>query len=954
MAIQTLQTIKNWFKTNLKPTQAQFWDTWDSFRHKYEKVPVEDVDGIDELLAEAINQIPTLNGNPNAISKFNSSGNGLENSSISDDGNKVLINEKLEIDSKSPSQSGLKFTNLKNEESAITGPVNIVTGITGYTNGSAIDSKGNIYLYEELGGTSIYKINSFTNAVTRLATLPSRVDGVKVADSDNVYFTYITYEEGGTTSIGKISPNGIVTDVLINMNGYFGKMALDTETEDLYLTRGDEVIKVTSSGLVSTFIPSISIGSVNCMAVDYNHNLILALSNSTILKVKPDQTKSVLTTLNSPASPRSMLIDKNNTIYTANYYSDNIAAISQTGETRYIGDIGEYNAELGMDNDGNFLTVAHNARKLYLTTPEGVSRILGDTSEFPRLPLVNSKNEIFVSNYYGQLQKYVPSYKGALTVDENGNVVLYDNKATGGSQDLQQTLDKGNVTSKNAIFRDNNYTSIINASDISVNEPTVGTTSIQPSNIQLLNPTGNVGAMLKKDGLSLYDDSGQNSSRLIHNSESTYSANFKFPLKTNNSDDQTLASIEDITLQKAVDNDGIAKVTSPNGENSASLVLFAADGGLVSGFGGKYETSNSQFTASLGKALITQDYTPDEDKYSSSLEFETPFAAANSGGARFKIPAKDPGEYILATTNDFMTINGESIIGDGDISISAGAASGLDATLAAKNHADSPIILSDYYVSPEYYQGLKLFASTGNTFLQNHYSGGITGFLELKPGNLGLWQAATDSTGNSASMEISGGGWGRAPEITFNKRINGEYSLCSVKAADPSEIDDLTTKGYVDSKVIAKAGIDSPVFTGVPSVPTAAISTNTTQVASTAFVNAAIENSIKDLRPYKIYTALLTQTEENDPTAIVLENTLGGEIVWTRMYRGAYTAVLAGAFTVGKTAIFTTPGFSEMTFLTCIESNYDSDVIFVQTCQGPWDLSDGMLRKTSIEIKVYN
>ena len=50
MAIQTLNTIKNWFKTSLKPSQAQFWDTWDSFRHKFEKVPVKDIDGIDELL----------------------------------------------------------------------------------------------------------------------------------------------------------------------------------------------------------------------------------------------------------------------------------------------------------------------------------------------------------------------------------------------------------------------------------------------------------------------------------------------------------------------------------------------------------------------------------------------------------------------------------------------------------------------------------------------------------------------------------------------------------------------------------------------------------------------------------------------------------------------------------------------------------------------------------------
>ncbi|WP_433836071.1 hypothetical protein [Flavobacterium anhuiense] len=39
MAIQTLDTIKNWFRTGLKPTQAQFWDTWQSFWHKNEEIP---------------------------------------------------------------------------------------------------------------------------------------------------------------------------------------------------------------------------------------------------------------------------------------------------------------------------------------------------------------------------------------------------------------------------------------------------------------------------------------------------------------------------------------------------------------------------------------------------------------------------------------------------------------------------------------------------------------------------------------------------------------------------------------------------------------------------------------------------------------------------------------------------------------------------------------------------
>ncbi|SHG98080.1 Lysophospholipase L1 [Flavobacterium fluvii] len=51
MGLQSLNTIKNWFKTNFIPTQAQFWDMFDSFRHKSDKVAATDVDGLDTLLA---------------------------------------------------------------------------------------------------------------------------------------------------------------------------------------------------------------------------------------------------------------------------------------------------------------------------------------------------------------------------------------------------------------------------------------------------------------------------------------------------------------------------------------------------------------------------------------------------------------------------------------------------------------------------------------------------------------------------------------------------------------------------------------------------------------------------------------------------------------------------------------------------------------------------------------
>ena len=52
MATQTLQTIKSWFVRYAKPTQQQFWDTWDSFWHKSEKIPLMQINGANELIKQ--------------------------------------------------------------------------------------------------------------------------------------------------------------------------------------------------------------------------------------------------------------------------------------------------------------------------------------------------------------------------------------------------------------------------------------------------------------------------------------------------------------------------------------------------------------------------------------------------------------------------------------------------------------------------------------------------------------------------------------------------------------------------------------------------------------------------------------------------------------------------------------------------------------------------------------
>lgn len=50
------QTILNWFKTGKKPTQQQFWDTWSSFWHKSEQIPISKIAGIQNIY-DAINAV---------------------------------------------------------------------------------------------------------------------------------------------------------------------------------------------------------------------------------------------------------------------------------------------------------------------------------------------------------------------------------------------------------------------------------------------------------------------------------------------------------------------------------------------------------------------------------------------------------------------------------------------------------------------------------------------------------------------------------------------------------------------------------------------------------------------------------------------------------------------------------------------------------------------------------
>ncbi|THU36926.1 hypothetical protein FAM09_18355 [Niastella caeni] len=50
MAIQNINTLKNWFKRGFKPLQQQFHDWMDSYWHKDEQLPISSVNGLESIL----------------------------------------------------------------------------------------------------------------------------------------------------------------------------------------------------------------------------------------------------------------------------------------------------------------------------------------------------------------------------------------------------------------------------------------------------------------------------------------------------------------------------------------------------------------------------------------------------------------------------------------------------------------------------------------------------------------------------------------------------------------------------------------------------------------------------------------------------------------------------------------------------------------------------------------
>jgi hypothetical protein len=72
-----------------------------------------------------------------------------------------------------------------------------------------------------------------------------------------------------------------------------------------------------------------------------------------------------------------------------------------------------------------------------------------------------------------------------------------------------------------------------------------------------------------------------------------------------------------------------------------------------------------------------------------------------------------------------------------------------------------------------------------------------------------------------------------------------------------------TEYNAVASAISSKADINSPAFTGTPTAPTATVGTNTTQLATTAFVTAALQGA------YPVGSIYMNATNSGNPSSLL-------------------------------------------------------------------------------------
>lgn len=237
---------------------------------------------------------------------------------------------------------------------------------------------------------------------------------------------------------------------------------------------------------------------------------------------------------------------------------------------------------------------------------------------------------------------------------------------------------------------------------------------------------------------------------------------------------------------------------------------------------------------------------------------------------------------------------------------------------------------------------------------------GDSGLLEDANGNLGVNIAAPYNPGSTMRY------------ITLNGTAGSGAAFFVGGAAASRIVTNSSGSNFVETRNLpfnvqtsgstrfTITGAGDASFTNALTVPSAVITTTPTTSAGTYdFLSRNTSTGVVEkipsanvVRPYKVYSAMISQVSTAAPTVTIMENTIGS-IVWTRSSAGVYLGTLVGAFTSSKTLPIVSNNANTNLNIKELVTRTSADVITLQT-YATSVLTDGVISNMTIEIRVYN
>lgn len=160
----------------------------------------------------------------------------------------------------------------------------------------------------------------------------------------------------------------------------------------------------------------------------------------------------------------------------------------------------------------------------------------------------------------------------------------------------------------------------------------------------------------------------------------------------------------------------------------------------------------------------------------------------------------------------------------------------------------------------------------GATYLVGKLRGEVANKVDKEEGK----ELSTNDYTNEEKQKLAG-------LTNYSLPVASSGAIGGVKSGGDITVD---SDGIVTVGGLAgKAPLDSPAFTGTPTAPTAPEGTNTTQVATTAFVATAVTNAVEDITGFE-FVVVESLPGTGEAGKIYLVNNSGGgqntydEFIW--------------------------------------------------------------------------